>query len=52
MAREVWLLSMCWGEEKLSIRERGEIGERGLRGENMIEEVEDSHKGGFGLDAC
>jgi len=41
VAREVWLLSMCWGEEKLSMRERGEIGERGLNGENMMEGVED-----------
>ena len=37
MVREVWLLSKCWGEEKLSMRERGEIGERGLKGENMME---------------
>ena len=36
VAREVWLLSMCWGEEKLSMRERGEIGESGLKGENMM----------------
>ena len=33
----VWLLSKCLGEEKLSMREIGEIGERGLKGENMME---------------
>ena len=41
VVREVWLLSKCWGEEKLSMRERGEIGEVGLNGENMMDFSDD-----------